>query len=147
MMKGIYHLLPNRPEYPLQVFYDGSCVVCATEIEYYLRQDHGGRLVAVDITAPEFDPVPYQITLDSFMYELHAVDCNNVVFRGVEAFRAIWLAFPNSRLYGFLVRLTGLPLLNPTARFLYKCFARIRPYLPKRNRCHGGSCRIGTTKR
>ncbi|MFZ4856852.1 MAG: thiol-disulfide oxidoreductase DCC family protein [Desulfuromonadaceae bacterium] len=139
--------MANTPEYPLRVFYDGSCIVCATEIEHYLRQDHGGRLVAVDIAAPEFDPVPFQITLDRFMYELHAVDRSGVVYRGVEAFQAIWQAFPNSLLYATLNSLAALPLVNPMARLLYKGFARIRPYLPKRNRCHSGTCRIGTFKR
>ena len=140
-------LMLSKPDYPLRVFYDGSCIVCATEIEHYLRQDHDGRLVAVDISTLEFDPTPFNISLDRFMYELHTVDCNGVVYRGVEAFQAIWSAFPASPLYGFLTRLTGLPLINPIARLLYKCFARIRPYLPKRNRCHSGSCRIGTNKR
>ena len=134
--------MPNKPEFPLRVFYDGSCIVCATEIEHYLRQDHGGRLVAVDITAPEFDPVPLQIPLERFMYELHAVDHNGVVFRGVEAFQAIWRAFPSSALYGTLSSVTALPLVNPIARLLYKCFARIRPYLPKRHNCNSGTCRI-----
>lgn len=139
--------MQNKPEFPLRVFYDGSCIVCATEIEHYLRQDHGGRLVAVDIAAPEFDPAPYQIALDRFMYELHAVDKNGVIYRGVEAFQAIWQAFPTSLLYSSLNGLTALPLINPIARLLYKGFARIRPYLPKRNRCHSGTCRIDTIKR
>ncbi len=134
--------MPNKPEFPLRVFYDGSCIVCAAEIEHYLRQDHGGRLVAVDIAAPEFDPAPLQITLDSFMYELHAVDRNNVVYRGVAAFQAIWQAFPDSALYGTLKSVTAFPLINPIARLLYSCFARIRPYLPKRHNCINGTCRI-----
>jgi predicted DCC family thiol-disulfide oxidoreductase YuxK len=80
------------------------------------------------------------------MYELHAVDRSGAVYRGVEAFQAIWQAFPNSFLYATLSSLTALPLVNPMARLLYKCFARIRPYLPKRKRCHSGTCRIGTFK-
>ena len=134
--------MPNKPEFPLRVFYDGSCIVCAAEIEHYLRQDHGGRLVAVDIAAPEFDPAPLQITLDRFMYELHAVDRNGEVYRGVAAFQAIWQAFPNSLLYATLNSLAALPLVNPSARLLYSGFARIRPYLPKRHNCINGTCRI-----
>ena len=138
--------MPNKPEFPLRVFYDGSCIVCATEIEHYLRQDHGGRLVAVDIAAPGFDPAPLQIPLERFMYEPHVVDRNGVVFRGVEAFQAIWQAFPYSALYGALSSVTSFPLVNPIARLLYKCFARIRPYLPKKNGCHSGTCRIDTKR-
>ena len=139
--------MPNKPDYPLRVFYDGSCFVCATEIEHYLRQNHCGRLVAVDIAAPEFDPAPFQITLADFMYELNAVDSNGETYRGVEAFRAIWQAFPNSSLYSALNSLTALPLVNLIARLLYKCFARIRPFLLRNNRCHSGTCRISSIKR
>jgi len=132
----------NKPDYPLRVFYDGSCVFCAAEIGHYLRQDHGGRLVAVDITVPEFDPTPFKITLDTFMYELHAVDSNGVMYRGVEAFQAIWQAFPNSALYACLNSVIEFPPVNPIARLLYRCFARIRPWLPKRHSCKDGTCRI-----
>lgn len=76
--------MTNRPHFPIQVFYDGSCIVCATEIEHYLRQDHGGRLVAVNIRSPEFNPEQFHITFDSFMYELHAIDQSGTVFRGVD---------------------------------------------------------------
>ena len=132
----------NKPDFPLRVFYDGSCVVCATEIEHYMRKECGGNLVAIDISDPEFDPTPYGITLDAFMYELHAVDRDGVVYRGIAAFQAIWHAFPSSSLYGAMSILIALPLVNRAARFCYRLFARIRPYLPKRHNCKNGSCRI-----
>ncbi len=136
----------NKPVFPLRVFYDGSCVVCATEIEHYLDKDHEGRLRAVDIHAADFDPVPLRITLDSFMYELHAIDANGRIYRGVEAFWAIWQAFPASTIYGILGDVICLPIVNLVARLLYKGFARIRPYLPKRHSCNSNSCRIGRGK-
>lgn len=134
--------MPDKPDFPLRVFYDGSCVVCATEIEHYLRQNHGGRLVAVDIAAPEFDPGQFNISLTTFMYELHAIDAGGRTYRGVEAFWAIWQAFPASTVYGLLGGMITLPIINSAARLLYKGFARIRPYLPKRHNCSSGSCRI-----
>lgn len=133
----------NKPDFPIRVFYDGSCSVCATEIEHYLSKDHGGRLRAVDISAPDFDPERFQISLDAFMYELHAIDRNGQIYRGVEAFWAIWKAFPASTVYGIMGVIITMPLVNPVARLLYKGFARIRPYLPKRHNCSSGTCRIG----
>ncbi len=138
--------MPNKPEFPLRVFYDGSCMVCATEIEHYLGKDHGGRLVAVDISSPEFDPLPLLIPLESFMYELHAIDSRDRIYRGVEAFRAIWQAFPASTLYGLLGAVITMPIINPVARLFYKLFARIRRYLPKRHSCSSGSCRVDRGK-
>lgn len=135
-----------KPEFPIRVFYDGSCSVCATEIEHYLHQDHGGKLLAVDISNFDFKPELYRISLKSFMYELHVIDRRGLIYRGVDAFWAIWQAFPDSTLYRVLCTVISLPLVNPVAHLLYKGFARIRPYLPKKTDCDKGSCNIGRKK-
>ena len=129
------------PTFPLQVFYDGACSICAAEMAVYRRREHEGRLVFVDLNAPDFDPAPYGITREAFMFEMHAIDRQGRIYRGVEAFWAIWHAFPNSTWYGLLGTLITLPGLNLLARFGYSCFARIRKYLPKRN-CEDGVCRL-----
>jgi predicted DCC family thiol-disulfide oxidoreductase YuxK len=122
------------------VFYDGSCVVCASEIEHYLRKDHGEKLIAIDINAPDFDPAPFHSTLADFMHQLHAIDQDGQVFKGVDSFRAIWQAFPASTIYGVMGRVIKVPLVNRFARSGYWLFARIRPYLPKRKQCDNGTC-------
>ena len=136
--------MPDIPAYPLQVFFDGSCSVCAAEMEVYRVKEHGGRLRFVDISDPAFDPAPYGITLEAFMFEMHAIDRDNRVYRGVDAFRAIWQAFPASPLFGLLGALVTLPGAHLLARVAYRCFARIRKYLPKnRDACKDGTCRLG----
>jgi predicted DCC family thiol-disulfide oxidoreductase YuxK len=142
MVKRIIVLIADKPDFPIRVFYDGSCSVCAAEIEHYLSKDHGGRLQAVDISAPDFDPDPFRIPLSAFMYELHALDRCDRIYRGVEAFWAIWQAFPASTMYGVMGSIITMPLVNPLACLLYKGFARIRPFLPKRHKCRAGTCRI-----
>ena len=133
----------KKPEFPVRVFYDGACSVCATEIGHYLRHDPVGKLIAVDISAAGFDPAPYQIPLAEFMYELHVIDQAGRIYCGVEAFWAIWQAFPASSLYGIMGTLATAPVLSRLARLLYKGFARIRQYLPKRHDCDSGTCSIG----
>jgi predicted DCC family thiol-disulfide oxidoreductase YuxK len=135
--------MPAKPHFPVQVFYDGSCSVCATEIKQYLRRDHGDRLVAVDISDPGFNPEPFHIPLEAFMYELHVIDQRDVIYRGVEAFWAIWQAFPASTLYGVMGTIISMPLVNPVARLMYKGFARFRRYLPKRHVCNSRTCDSG----
>ena len=133
--------MPDKPSFPLCVFYDGSCSVCAREIEHYQRKDRNNRLIAVDISAPEFDPQAYGISLKSFMSELHCIDQEERVYRGVESFWAIWQAFPAASLYGLLGKIITLPFINLLARLCYRAFARMRTYLPKRKKyCHSGSC-------
>lgn len=135
--------MQNTPTFPITVFYDGSCSVCSAEIEHYRRKDHEGRLVLIDISAADFRPEPYRIDRQAFMHELHVIDRNGEVYRGIDSFRVIWQAFPASTLYGMLGTLITLPLVNPLARLCYKGFARFRRYLPGRNRdCANNSCGI-----
>lgn len=137
----------ESPDFPLRVFYDGSCIVCATEIEHYLRRDREGRLEPVDISAGEFDPTIYRISRNEFMDQLHAIDNSGRIYRGVEAFRAIWQAFPESTWFGLLGRLISLPGISALARLAYRGFARVRKYLPKRQSdCNRGHCRTGRNK-
>lgn len=133
---------PNKPVFPLRVFYDGSCSVCAAEIKHYLGQEHGGKLLAVDISAPGFAPEPFGLSLAACMDELHAIDSRGRVYRGVEAFWAIWQAFPAVAVYGLLGAIVTMPLVNPVARLLYRGVARVRRYLPKSHTCSSGTCRI-----
>ncbi len=129
-----------RPEFPIKVFYDGSCYVCATKKYKYMGKDQGGRLEFVDITDPVFDPAEHGLSLADFMYQMHAIDRRGRVYRGVEALRAIWQAFPDSLWYGFLGGLVAIPGVNLIARAAYRAFAGTRKYLPKRS---GATCRIG----
>jgi len=132
------------PHFPLKIFYDGACSVCADEIEHYRRKDLSGLLVPVDISTADFDPKPYDISMSAFMFELHAIDREGTVYRGVDAFWAIWQAFPQSLLFRTLGSLVTLPLLRSLARLGYRGFARIRPWLPKKHSdCTSGSCRLG----
>ncbi len=136
--------MPSKPDFPLYVFYDGSCAVCASEIEHYQRLDRENRLILENIALPGFIAAAHGISREDFLYQLHVIDNGGRVYRGVEAFWAIWQAFPSSTLYGLLGTAIMLPLVNPLARLCYRCFARIRGYLPKRQDvCDSGSCRLG----
>ena len=136
--------MPAIPEYPLKIFYDGSCRVCAAKMESFRRKANGGRLDFIDISSPEFDPTPYGISQAAFRYEMHAIDRGGRVYRGIEALSAVWLAFPSSTLYTGLGRLVTMPGIGYLARLAYRCFARLRRYLPKSQEvCRDGSCRTG----
>ena len=139
--------MSDSPVFPLKIFYDGACSVCAAEMDVYRHKGQDDRLLFIDISAPDFDPAPYGISLDEFMYELHAIDRENRVYRGVEAFSAIWQAFPPLTLYGLLGALVMFPGVNPLARLGYWSFARIRKFLPKNyDACRDGTCGIGKDK-
>ncbi|MDO9067425.1 MAG: DUF393 domain-containing protein [Deltaproteobacteria bacterium] len=136
----------KEPRFPLKVFYDGSCIICANEIEHYLNKDHGDKLTATDISHPDFEPATHQISLADFMHQLHAIDQDGQVFKGVDSFWAIWQAFPASTVYGIMGRIIQLPVVNRLARIGYSLFASVRPYLPKRRQCENGTCSIHQRK-
>ena len=132
------------PAFPLKVFYDGACIVCSAEMQHYRKKNHEGRLVFIDISSPEFDPALYGISQAEFMAQMHAIDREGTVYKAVEAFRAIWQAFPASTFYGALGTFVSLPGINALARGGYTLFARYRKYLPRRrSACETGSCSLG----
>jgi predicted DCC family thiol-disulfide oxidoreductase YuxK len=130
------------PLFPIRIFFDGACPLCRSKMGFYERMEHGGRLQFIDVTAPEFDPVPFGIAIDAFMHEIHAIDQGGRIYRGVDVFLAIWQAFPDSRWYSILTVFVALPGVNYLARLIYRVVARIRRFLPQRGYlCKGGSCK------
>lgn len=76
------------------------------------------------------------------MRELHVIDRRGEVYRGIEAFVAIWRAFPERRGYRLLAAVVTLPVINAVARLGYRWFARLRPRLPgRKSDCAMGACR------
>ncbi len=136
-----------RPVYPLQIFYDGSCSVCAAEMDVYRHKEQDGRLQFVDISAPDFDPAPYGISLDEFMYEIARHRPGKPCLprgRGVRGNLAGISDLDPLWLLGALVMFPGV---NPLARLAYWSFARMRRFLPKsQDACRDGTCGIGRDK-
>lgn len=128
----------GKPSYPLTVYFDGACRVCSAEMEHYRRKQHGGRLLFVDISAPEFQPLESGPTLADFMARMHVRDTDGRFFSGVEAFQVIWRACPEPWLHQ-AARLLNLPGVKQCARLGYALFARYRYLLPKKS-CTEGRC-------
>lgn len=108
--------------YPLTVYYDGACPVCAFEIGHLRERSRDGRLVFVDISAPGFDAPRHGATPSVMNAEIHGLRADGTMVRGVEVLR---LAYEGAGL-GFLLRPTGWSLLRPLADAAYRTFARHR---------------------
>lgn len=117
--------------YPLEIFYDGSCIVCATEMDYYRRRNPQQRLIFTDISTADFDAEQYGLTLQQFMAELHIRDADGRYFVGVDAFLALWGTFPSGSLYRLFGAAIALPGIHLAATVGYRLFARYRQLLPK----------------
>jgi predicted DCC family thiol-disulfide oxidoreductase YuxK len=108
--------------YPLTLFYDAACPVCALEMDHLRERDAAGKLVFVDIGAPGFDPAPYGATLKQMDAQIHALRPDGSMVRGVEALR---LAYSAAGL-GWVLRPTGWAPLKPLFDAGYRVFARHR---------------------
>jgi len=126
--------------YPIKIFYDGSCVVCSTEMEHYREKDLSGNLIFIDITAPDFRPKTYGLEMhgksrEELMRRLHVLDSEGQHYTGADGFPPIWRGLPPKSAYLLLAWLIEMPLVNQIAKAGYFIFARLRRFLPKRRKC------------
>ncbi len=134
--------------YPLEIFYDGNCIVCSREIDHYRRNNPSGRLLFIDISETGFDAGLHGKHRDQFMAQMHVRDASGTFLTGVDAFLAIWRAYPSHSRYRLMARIVSLPLITPATRIGYALFARYRHLLPKRkNSCASDACDLHSSRR
>lgn len=127
--------------FPLEIFYDGSCPVCAREMAAYRRKNPQDRLVFIDIASDDFSASDYGKTQKELMKKMHVRDADGHFTTGVDAFMTIWQAFPSGSIWRLCSALVGLPGVHLLARMSYAVFARNRHLLPKRRGdCADGRC-------
>ena len=116
--------------YPLTVFYDRSCPMCATEMHALRELDRHGRLQLVDCSAPEFDDaglLAEGITREKLMTLIHARDAHGRWLVGVDCFEAAYRAVG---LEG-AARVWGDRRLRPLLARAYPWVARHRQLLSR----------------
>ena len=109
-------------DYPLKIFYDASCPVCALEMDQLRARDTAGRLELVDMSAPGFDAACHGFSHAYLDAAIHAVRPDGTIVRGMPVLR---LAYAAAGL-GWLVRPTGFGPLRPAFDAAYRVFARNR---------------------
>jgi predicted DCC family thiol-disulfide oxidoreductase YuxK len=86
----------SRPlRYPLTVFYDASCPLCASEMQALRKRAHHGRLEFVDCSALEFDDSVLAgtvITREDLMQRIHARDAHGRWLMGIDVLEAAYAA-------------------------------------------------------
>ena len=109
-------------DYPLKIFYDASCPVCGLEMDQLRARDRAGRLVLVDMSAPDFDAACHGFDAADLDAAIHAVRPDGSVVRGMGVLR---LAYAAAGL-GWLMRPSGFGPLRPAFDAAYRVFARHR---------------------
>lgn len=114
----------------LKVYFDGLCYLCSSEIAHYQKQLGAEAIKFIDITQPGFSAI--EEGLDPILVHqiMHAKDSQGRIITGVAAFIAIWQVLPK---YQRISRVAAFPPIFAMLKVAYRCFAMIRPLLPKRN--------------
>ena len=123
----------------LKIFYDGSCLVCHTEIEIYRKHDSLNRLAFVDISKLDFYKDQYPVTKKDFNKYFHIQLPSGLYLHGVPAFMEIWKEIPK---WNWVEKLTNNFICRPLMEIGYFFFVYIRPYLPKRRNCESDACKV-----
>jgi len=131
------------PLYPLTVFYDGACPICAREMALMKHLDRKQRLKFCDFSAPGYDAGSTGLDPARLGAVIHAQWDDGMLITGVEVFRAIWQAVG----LGMLAHLSRLPLIDPLLVRGYTWFARNRLWLTGRDTGCSGNCRTATKPR
>ncbi|SDS83201.1 thiol-disulfide oxidoreductase DCC family protein [Pseudomonas oryzae] len=117
--------MQNNPSWPLTLYYDGACPLCAREIRLLRRHASAARLQLVDIAAADFDPAPLGLSLARLQERLHARFADGRWVSGLDATFWSWCAAGLGRWAAPL----RWPPLRPLLELAYRLFCRLRPHL------------------
>jgi predicted DCC family thiol-disulfide oxidoreductase YuxK len=116
--QGSARTAPRDPS-GIQVYYNGACPVCRTEIHHYrgIAERRGVTgIVWIDITSQAGLLSPWGVDDDAIVRRLHVVDGDGRLLAGVDAFIEIWKRLPR---YCWLARLAAVGWIKPLADVLY----------------------------
>ena len=99
--------------YPLTIYYDASCPLCATEMHTIKETDFENKLILIDCSADSFnEPALCPSSKALMMERIHAVDATGVWIKGVDVFAIAYKAGGFNKLGKFWESKTLRPLLT-----------------------------------
>jgi predicted DCC family thiol-disulfide oxidoreductase YuxK len=116
--------------YPLTIYYDASCPLCAEEMHALKRHDAFGRLCLVDCSPQDFEDAHARqanVSRSSMMRRIHARDAAGVWLDGVPVFAAAYRAAGIE----MIASLWGLPRMQSLWDRAYMWVASNRMWLSR----------------
>lgn len=149
-------------EYPMLVFYDASCPLCADEMHLLKSLDEQARFTLVDCSAKDFDERPYlkqNVDKARMMQRLHLLQADGTWVKGARAIALVyeavgisamaklwrfkWLekAYPWIADNRYLISHLGVPVI-------FKLFCRFLGFKKsmQTRSCENGQCNISGRK-
>ncbi|XP_047468017.1 uncharacterized protein At5g50100, chloroplastic-like [Mugil cephalus] len=124
----------------VRVLYDGLCPICVTEIRFlqFLQRKQPGNVNFIDISLPGYDGGKHKdVSYEMAMEEMHVIDENDKVHRGVPAFAVMYGAVGLGWLGRFMMWSPVRPFMDKS----YAIFARNRlKWTGRGDECTTGHC-------
>lgn len=100
-------------QYPLTIYYDASCPLCAAEMHTIKETDFENKLILVDCSNDAFaEPAFCPSNKAAMMAGIHAVDAAGLWIKGVDVFEIAYKAGGFNKLGQFWGNKTLRPLLT-----------------------------------
>ncbi|MPQ83214.1 DUF393 domain-containing protein [Pseudomonas sp. MAFF 730085] len=138
----------KKEQWPLTLYFDGECPLCAREVQLLRRRALDTRLVLVDISHDAFDATAFGFTLEQMQDSLHARFANGRWVTGLDATLWSWRAAGLGR---WAAPLAWRPI-RPLLTLGYRLFCRVRPHLnwlphpDGSRRCRDDACAVPQPK-
>ena len=114
--------------YPLTIYYDASCPLCATEMHTIKETDFDNKLILVDCSSDEFsEPAFCPTDKVTMMERIHAQDATGAWIKGVDVFAAAY----NAAGFKQLGSVWGSATLKPLLSRIYPFIADNRQWLSR----------------
>lgn len=114
--------LLNRKNNEADPFFDGTCPLCAMEMQQLTAADHNHQLTLVDIYQPHFSQQYPHIVPIKANNILHAQDEHGRLYLGLDATQRAWNTVGKKP----WVNVLRIPVIRPIADWCYLKFARHR---------------------
>ena len=115
----------KQPHWPLTLYFDGECPLCAREINLLRKRASADRLNLVDISMDDFQVETTGHSKQTLQDRLHAQFADGQWVTGLDATLWSWRAAGLDR---WAVPLTW-PALRPLLELGYRLFCQLRPHL------------------
>ena len=106
----------------LKVFYDNKCNICSKEIQFYKKRNIKSiEWIGIHNNSEQLNKA--NITKENSLKEIHIIDENNNVYKGVDAFIVLWGKF---KYLNFLAKIINFYPIKILVTLGYKIFAKYR---------------------